>query len=177
MGSKVNLSTSIHSQIDFQGARTIQTLKHMLRECVNDFKGNWNDHIPIIEFACNNNYHCNTQMDPYKALYRRRWKFVIGWFGVGQDGLIRLNLIHQAMEKVKVIQERLKTVQSRQKSYTNVRRRALEFKVDDWLYLKVSPMKGVMMFGKKGYLSTWYIGPYKISTRIDNVTHLLIILS
>ncbi|WMV19408.1 hypothetical protein MTR67_012793 [Solanum verrucosum] len=51
------------------------------------------------------------------------------------------------MGKVKVIQERLKTTQSRQKSYTDVRRRELEFEVNDWVYLKVSPMKGVMRFG------------------------------
>ena len=46
-----------------------------------------------------------------------------------------------------------KTTQSRQKSYTYVRRRPLEFEVDDWVYLKVSPMKGGVRFGKKGKLS------------------------
>ena len=39
-------------------------------------------------------------------------------------------------------------VQSRQKSNEDVRRRPLEFEVDDWLYLKVSPMKGVIRFDK-----------------------------
>ncbi|XP_070025082.1 uncharacterized protein [Nicotiana sylvestris] len=57
------------------------------------------------------------------------------------------------MDKVKVIKERLKTAQSRQKSYSDVRRRDLEFKEDDWVFLNVSPMKGVMQFGKKGKLS------------------------
>ncbi|WMV49559.1 hypothetical protein MTR67_042944 [Solanum verrucosum] len=61
----------------------------------------------------------------------------------------------------------LKTVQSRQKSYTDVRRRELEFEVDDWVYLKVSPMNGVMRFVKNGKLSPRYIGPYRISKRID----------
>ncbi|WMV54410.1 hypothetical protein MTR67_047795 [Solanum verrucosum] len=74
------------------------------------------------------------------------------------------------MEKVKVIQERLKTAQSRQKSYTDVRRRELEFEVDDWVYLKVSPMKGVKKFGKKGKLSP-YIGPYRISKRVGSVAY------
>ncbi|KAH0738137.1 hypothetical protein KY290_036842 [Solanum tuberosum] len=60
---------------------------------------------------------------------------------------------------------------SRQKSYTDVRRRELEFDVDDWVYLKVSPMKGVMRFGKKGKLSPQYIGPYRISKRICNATY------
>ncbi|XP_069152848.1 uncharacterized protein [Solanum lycopersicum] len=59
------------------------------------------------------------------------------------------------MEKVKVIQERLKTTQCGQKSYAEVRRRPLDFEVDDWVYLKVSPMKGVM----------------RISTRVGNVAY------
>ncbi|WMV60292.1 hypothetical protein MTR67_053677 [Solanum verrucosum] len=49
--------------------------------------------------------------------------------------------------------------------------RALEFEIDDWVYLKVSPMKGVMRFGKKGKLSPRYIGPYRIAKRIGNVAY------
>ena len=85
--------------------------------------------------------------------------------------MIELDLVHQVVEKVRVIQERLKTVQSLQKSYTDVRRRELEFEVDDWVYLKVSPMKGVMRFGKKGKLSPRYIGPYRIVKRIGIVDY------
>ncbi|WMV07081.1 hypothetical protein MTR67_000466, partial [Solanum verrucosum] len=49
--------------------------------------------------------------------------------------------------------------------------RALEFEIDDWVYLKVSYMKGVMRFGKKGKLSPRYIGPYRIAKRIGNVAY------
>ena len=52
--------------------------------------------------------------------------------------------------------------QSRHKSYTDVRRRGIEFAIGDWVFLKVSPMKGVIRFGKKGKLSPRYIGPYEI---------------
>ncbi|WMV19195.1 hypothetical protein MTR67_012580 [Solanum verrucosum] len=52
----------------------------------------------------------------------------------------------------------------------------LEFKVDDWVYLKVSPMMGVLRFGKKGKLSPRYIGPYRISKRIGNVAYELELL-
>ena len=53
------------------------------------------------------------------------------------------------MEKVQLIRDRLKVTQSRQKSYVDVRRRELDFQVDDWVFLKVSPMKGMIRFGKK----------------------------
>ncbi|WMV51471.1 hypothetical protein MTR67_044856 [Solanum verrucosum] len=52
-----------------------------------------------------------------------------------------------------------------------MRRRELEYQVDDWVFLKVSPMKGVIRFGKKGKLSPRYVGPYRISKRIGKVTY------
>ena len=52
-----------------------------------------------------------------------------------------------------MIKEKLKTAQRRQMSYRDVRRSPLEFEVNDWIYLNVSPMKGVIRFGRKGKLS------------------------
>ena len=61
-----------------------------------------------------------------------------------------------------IIRYRLQTTYSQQKSYVNHRRRELEFKEGDKLYLKILPMKGVDRFGKKGKLSPRYVGPYWI---------------
>ncbi|XP_070007802.1 uncharacterized protein [Nicotiana sylvestris] len=77
------------------------------------------------------------------------------------------------MEKVKVIKERLKTAQSHQKSYSDVRRRDLELKEDDWVLLKVSPMKRIMRFGKKVKLNPRYVGPYIIIQRIGQLAYKL----
>ncbi|WMV18640.1 hypothetical protein MTR67_012025 [Solanum verrucosum] len=143
----------------------------MLRACVIDFKGSWDDHLPLIEFAYNNSYHSSIQMAPFEALYGRRCRSPVGWFKVGEAALIGPDSVLDAMEKVQLITDRLKTAQSRQKYYADVRRRESEFEVDDWIYLEVSPMKGVMRFGKKGKLSPRYIGPYKVSKRISNVAY------
>ncbi|WMV08142.1 hypothetical protein MTR67_001527 [Solanum verrucosum] len=161
----------IQEVTDGQAERTIQTLEYMLRSCVIDFKENWDDHLPLIEFAYNNSYHSIIQMGLDEALYGRRCRSPIGWFEVGEAGLIGPNLVHQFMEKVKVIQERLKTTQSHQKSYTDVRRRELEFEVDNCVYLKISNMKGVRRFGKKWKLSPRYICPYRISKIVGNVAY------
>ncbi|XP_070022771.1 uncharacterized protein [Nicotiana sylvestris] len=67
----------------------------------------------------------------------------------------------------------MKTAQSRQKSYVDVRRRELEFQVDDWVFLKVSPMKEVIRFGNKGKLSSRYVGQYRIIQRIGQVAYKL----
>ena len=124
-----------------------------------DFKGSWDDHLRLIEFAYNNSYHSSIQIAPYEALYGGRYRSPIGWFEVGEAALIGQYLVLYPTEKLQLIRDRLKTVQSRHKSYADVRRRELEFQVDDWFFLKVSPMKGVMRFDKKGKLSPRYVGP------------------
>ncbi|XP_070057849.1 uncharacterized protein [Nicotiana tomentosiformis] len=75
----------------------------------------------------------------------------------------------QAVEKIKLIRERLLATQSRQKSYVDNRRRDLEFQVDDLVFLKVSPMKGVMRFDKKGKLSPRCIRDPSKVIPVDNV--------
>ena len=57
LGVKLNLSTTFHPQTDGQSERTIQTLEDMLRSCVLQFKGHWNEYLPLAEFTYNNRYH------------------------------------------------------------------------------------------------------------------------
>ena len=77
---------------------------------------------------------------------------------VGEATLIGPDSVFYVMEKVQLIRDTLKTSQSRQKSYADVRRKELEFQLDDWVFLKVSPIKRVMRFGKKGKLIPRYVG-------------------
>ncbi|XP_070057182.1 uncharacterized protein [Nicotiana tomentosiformis] len=85
-------------------------------------------------------------MAPFEALYGRRCRSPIGWFEIGEAEVIGPNLMHQAMKEVKIITDRLKIAQIHQKFYSDVRCMDLEFKKDDWVFLKVSPMKGIMQF-------------------------------
>lgn len=64
---------------------------------------------------------------------------LVGWFKLGEATLIGLDLIHDGTERVQLNIDRLKTTQIHQKSYENVRRRDLEFEIDDWVFLKGSP--------------------------------------
>ena len=75
------------------------------------------------------------------------------------------------VEQIRVIWQKMKTAQDRQKSYADVHRRPMEFEVGDKVLLKVSPMKGVMRFGKKGKLSPKFIGPYEILDRVGEVAY------
>ncbi|XP_070029575.1 uncharacterized protein [Nicotiana sylvestris] len=131
LGTKVNLSTTFHPQTDGQAERTIQTLEDMMCACVIDFGGNWDDHLPLIEFAYNNSYQASIGMAPYEALYGRRCRSPVGWFEPAEVPLIGPEFVCEALEKVQLNRERLKAAQSRQKSYSNKRHRELEFMVGD----------------------------------------------
>ena len=66
-------------------------------------------------------------MAPYEALYGRRCRSLIHWDDVGERRILSPELVQQAVEKIQLIKERLRTAQSRQKSYADNRRRKLEF--------------------------------------------------
>jgi hypothetical protein len=71
-------------------------------------------------------------------------------------------LVKDTEEKVKVIRENLKLAQMKQKSYHDKRTTPRHYEVGDYVYLKVSPTKGVHRFGVRGKLAPRYIGPYEI---------------
>jgi transposase InsO family protein len=72
MGMRLNISTTYHPQKNGQSERTVQTLEDMMRACVIDFGGSWDNHLPLVEFSYNNSYHASIDMPPYEALYGRR---------------------------------------------------------------------------------------------------------
>ena len=88
-------------------------------------------------------------MAPYEALYGRKCISPLNW-EVGERQLTSPELVQITSEKVPIIQKRLNTTFSRQKSYADPKRNDVSFSPGDLVFLKVSPMKGVMRFGKKG---------------------------
>ncbi|XP_069145657.1 uncharacterized protein [Solanum lycopersicum] len=110
-------------------------------------------------------------MDPYEALYDRRCRYPIGWFEVGEPSLLDPELIYKTMEKVHIIRNQLQTAYSQQKSYADHRRRDSEFEKGDKVYLKISPLKGLVRFGKKWKLTPRYVGPHEILKRVGKVAY------
>ena len=150
MGTPLIMRTAIHLQTNGQSNRTIQVLEDMLRACVLDHKGSMEEHLPLVEFAYNNSYQASIQLTSYEALYRRPCQSPICWTKVGESSITGLDMMRDTSEKVGLIQQCLLTTQSRQKSYTDKRRRPQEFEVGDHVFLKVMPKRGVARFGKRG---------------------------
>ncbi|WVZ81610.1 hypothetical protein U9M48_028965 [Paspalum notatum var. saurae] len=135
MGTKLNFSSAYHPQTDGQTERTNQILEDMLRACAIQYGTSWDKSLPYAEFSYNNSYQASIKMSPFRALY------------------------------VRMIWENLRIAQTRQKSYADNRRRDLEFAVGEYVYLKVSPIRGLRRFKVKGKLAPRYIGPFKIIDR------------
>ncbi|KAJ9561520.1 hypothetical protein OSB04_006680 [Centaurea solstitialis] len=173
LGTSVDLSTAYHPQTDGQTERTIQTLEDMLRACVLEFGGRWDDPLPLVEFSYNNSYHASIQCAPYEALYGRKCRSPLNWLEVGESRLIRPDIVQETTDKIKMVQEKLKAARDRQESYADNRRKPLEFQIGDRVLLKVSPWKGLIRFGKKGKLSPRFVGPFEILDRIGPVAYRL----
>nr|CAD41297.2 OSJNBa0020J04.2 [Oryza sativa Japonica Group] len=173
LGSYLAFSTAYHPQTDGQTERTNQVLEDMLRACALDFSKDWERCLPYAEFSYNNSFQASLKMSPNEALFGRRCRTPLMWSETGERAVFGPDIINEAEEKVRLIRDRLKVAQSRQKSYADTRRRNLEFKEGDYVYLKVSPMRGTKRFRVKGKLAPRYVGPFQITARRGEVAYQL----
>jgi hypothetical protein len=153
LGTKLLHSSAYHPQTSGQTDRVNQILEHMLRACVLEFPQKWDDFLPLAEFSYNNSYQESIKMAPFEALYGRRCHTPLNWSEPGERWFFRPDMVKETEEKVQRIIHNLKEAQARQKNYADKRRKPLYFQVEDYVYLKVSPMKGVSCFGVKGKLA------------------------
>jgi hypothetical protein len=111
-------------------------------------------------------------MSLFQALYGS-CKTSLHWDQSGEKQVFGPNILLEAEENIKMVRENLKIAQSRQQSYADTRRRDLSFEVRDFVYLKVSPIRGVRRFRVKGKLAPRYVGPYQILAKREEVAYQL----
>ena len=87
--------------------------------------------------------------------------------------MIGPDIVKDTEEKVQVIRKSLKVASDRQKSYGDLKRKDFEYERSDKVFLKVSPWRKVLRFGKKGKLSPRFIGRYEILERVGPVAYRL----
>jgi hypothetical protein len=112
-------------------------------------------------------------MAPFEALYGRRCHTPLNWSEPRERWVFRPNMVKETEEKVQRIIHNFKEAQARQKSYPDKRRKPMYFQVEDYVYLNVSPMKGVSRFWVKGKLAPRYIGPFLIHEQCGPVAYRL----
>ncbi|WVZ89058.1 LOW QUALITY PROTEIN: hypothetical protein U9M48_035516 [Paspalum notatum var. saurae] len=168
LNTKLRFSTAYHPQTDGQTERTNQILEDILRACAIQYGTSWDKCLPYAEFSYNNSYQASLNKSPFEALYGKRCRTPLFWNQTGEKQVFGPDIIQDAEQQLRI--ENLRVAQSRQRSYADVRRKDLSFKVDDHVYLKVSPMRGIRRFNMKGKLAPRYIGPFKILERKVNLS-------
>ncbi|GKA07249.1 DNA-directed DNA polymerase [Tanacetum coccineum] len=147
-GTNLDMSTVYHPQTDGQSERTIQTLEDMLRACVIDFRKGWVNHLPLVEFSYNNSYHASIKAAPFEALYGRKCRSPVCWTEVGEAQILSPELIQETTERIIQIKQRMQAARDRQKSYADLKRKPMEFKLR-------------------------YVGPFKVIERVGEVAYKL----
>ncbi|GKA60741.1 putative reverse transcriptase domain-containing protein [Tanacetum coccineum] len=144
LGTNLDMSTAYHPQTDEQSERTIQKLEDILRACVIDFG---------------------------KVLYGQKCHSPVCWADVGEVQLTCPEIVQETTKKVIQIKQRIQVARDRQKSYTDLKRKPMEFQVGDRVMLKVSPWKRVVCFGKRGKLNPKYVGPFKVLENVGSFAY------
>jgi hypothetical protein len=173
LDTQLCFSFAYHPQTDGQTERVNQVLEDMLRACALKYGRSWNKSLSYAELSYNNSYQESLKMVPFEMLYERRCRTPLFWNETGERKVFRLDILQEAKKKVCMVRENLHVMQSRQKSYADHRRRELSFEVGDFVYLKVSPMRGLRHFKVRGKLAPRFIGPFKILEKRGEVAYQL----
>jgi hypothetical protein len=171
MDTRLNFSSPYHPQTDGQTERVNQILEDMLIACALKDNKSWDKCLPYLEFSYKNNYQKSLKMSPFKVLYGRKCRTPLFWNEPGENQVFGPEILREAERQVQVVRENLQLSQSRQKSYADHRRRKLSFRVGDFVYLKVSPMRGLHRFKIRGKLAPRYIGLFKILQQRGEVAY------
>jgi len=107
MGSRLRMSSAYHPQTDGQLERVSQSLEDLLRTCILDHLGSWDEVLPLVEFTYNNSYQASIEMAPYEALYGRRCRTPLCWYQDGESVFVGPELLQQTTEKVQLVRDRL----------------------------------------------------------------------
>jgi hypothetical protein len=169
----LRFSSTYHPQTDGQTERMNQILEDMLRACALQYGRSWDKSLSYAEFSYNNSYQESLKMAPFEMLYGRRCQTPLSWNETGEQKVFGPDILEEAEKQVRMVKENLRVTQLSQKSYANHRRRELSFEVGDFVYLKVSPMRGLHRFKVRGKLAPRFIGPFKILEKRGEVAYQL----
>lgn len=118
--------------------------------------------MSLFEFTYNNSFHSSIGMTPFEAFYGRRCMTSLCCHESGESVVFGLDIVQQTTENVKLIWEKMKASQSRQKSYHKKRIKDLEFQKGDHVFLRVTSVTDVGRALKSMKLTPRFIGPYRI---------------
>jgi hypothetical protein len=173
LDTRLNFSLAYYLQTNGQTEWVNHILEDKLRTCDLKYWKSWDHSLPYAEFSYNNSYQDSLKMSPFEFLYGRPCTTPLFWNETDESQVFGPDVLRNAEKQVQIIRENLNIAQSWQKHYADNRRRDLTFEVGDFVYLKISPMRGLCRFKVKGKLAPRYIKPFKVLDRKGEVAYQL----
>jgi hypothetical protein len=143
----------------------------MLRACALQYGRSLDKRLSYAEFSYNNSYQESLKMAPFEILYGRRCRTPLFWSEAGELKVFGPDILPEAEKQVRMVRENMRVVQSRKKSYADHRRRELSFEGGNFVYLMVSPIRGLRHFKVRDKLAPRFIGPFKILEKRGKVAY------
>jgi hypothetical protein len=176
LDTQLRFSSAYHTKTDGQTERGNQILEDMLRACALQYERSWDKSLSYAEFPYNNSYQESLKMAPFEMLYGRRCRTTLLWNETRERKVFGPDILQEDEKHVHMVRQNLRVTQSRQKSCVDRRRRELSFEVGDFVYLKVSPMRGLHRFKVRGKLAPRFIRPFRILEKRGEVAYQLELL-
>jgi transposase InsO family protein len=171
LDTQLCFSSAYHPQTDGQTKRVNQILEDMLRAFALQYRRRWDKSLSYAEFSYNNSYQESLKMTPFVVLHGHRCRTPLFWSEAWEWKVFGPDVLQEAEKQVCMVWENLRVVQSRQNSYADHRRRQLSFEVRYFVYLKVSPMRGLRHFKVRGELAPRFIGSFQILEKRGEVAY------
>ncbi|GJZ63073.1 putative reverse transcriptase domain-containing protein [Tanacetum coccineum] len=99
--------------------------------CLRQFGKGWVNHLPLVEFSYNNNYHASIKAALFEALYGRKCRSPVCWSEVPEVQLAGPEIVQETTEKIVQIKQRMQTARDRQKSYADLKHKPMDFQDGD----------------------------------------------
>ena len=167
-------TTAYHPQCNGQTERLNRTLQNMLANYINDKKDDWDEYLPLLQFAYNTAIHSTTKFSPFELTYGREPRMPLDLMHNNTQLELYLSTESFAYELQKQLAEAYEKVSrntevsvmpNKIRHDRNVR--AASFAKNDFVWvLDTAKLKGI---SKK--LSHRWKGPYKIVDVIDDANY------
>ena len=161
----LNLSTAEHPQTDGQTERVNQVLEDMLRAYVSKRQSNWEDYLPILEFAYNSSKHVTTGFSPFMLMYGFQPRSPVT-VGLANEKIQQVkDFLQNHMDILRVARQNVRQTQDRYKKFADAHRRSLTFQEGDQVFLRVPDSSQSLKTGPVPKLSPRFCGPSRFSRR------------